>query len=632
MVKSRIVRVIIVLAMTVAAVLCLFATVCQDKLNELLGGKTVKMEYESKLFNTDEVMDVDILMDEDEWDKMLKNAMTEEYYVCDVVVNGQKFRDVAIRPKGNTSLMSIAMDPETDRFSFKLEFDHFVEGQTCYGLDKLIINNNFSDSTNMKEAVIYDMYHYIGADASLTNFAKISLNGEYRGVYLALEGVEDSFMLRNYGTQDGELYKPEVMVVGKDGAPPPPPPGFDPNNMATPMEPGRGDMATPGDATPEDAERGFMPPPPPPIEPNGADLNYTDEDLDSYQTIWDSEVSETSKGDHRRVVTAIKNISEGKDLEKYLDIDNVLKYMAVHTFAVNMDSLSGQMFHNYYLYEYEGKLNLFPWDYNLSFGGMPMMFTGNDGSSTSMVNDAIDTPFEGTKFFDTLLANEEYLERYHAYMQKLVDEYVEGGKFEEFYSHTRSQIDSLVKDDPTAFYNFDEYSKGVEVLRETIQLRAKSIEGQLAETIPSTDDGQKADSSALIDASHINVKDMGELGMVPPPGMAPPGMGPSPEMEDKNKTNDKKPIKVEVETEIKSKKITSPPPGEEPGNMPSPPEVAEATPGNPQAAPPGPPGPPGMPGQQSNTISKEAVISFIICFILMVASLFILKGIKRRKI
>ena len=239
MVKSRIVRVIIVLAMTAAAVLCLFATVYRDRLSELLGGTIVKMEYESKLFNTDKVMDVDIRMKADEWDKMLKNAMTEEYYVCDVVVNGQKFRDVAIRPKGNTSLMSIAADPETDRFSFKLEFDHFVEGQTCYGLDKLILNNNFSDSTNMKEAVIYDMYHYIGADASLTNFAKISLNGEYRGVYLALEGVEDSFMLRNYGTQDGELYKPEVMVVGKDGAPPPPPPGFDPNNMATPMEPGR---------------------------------------------------------------------------------------------------------------------------------------------------------------------------------------------------------------------------------------------------------------------------------------------------------------------------------------------------------------------------------------------------------
>ena len=61
----------------------------------------------------------------------------------------------------------IASDPDTDRYSFKLEFDHYIKGQTCYGLDKLILNNNYADATNMKEA------------------------------------VEDSFMLRNYGTEDG---------------------------------------------------------------------------------------------------------------------------------------------------------------------------------------------------------------------------------------------------------------------------------------------------------------------------------------------------------------------------------------------------------------------------------------------
>ena len=74
----------------------------------------------------------------------------------------------------------------------------------------------------MKEAIVYDMYQYLGVDASLYNYAKICVNGDYWGVYLALEAVEDSFMLRNYGTEDGNLYKPESMGVGggedeKDG-------------------------------------------------------------------------------------------------------------------------------------------------------------------------------------------------------------------------------------------------------------------------------------------------------------------------------------------------------------------------------------------------------------------------------
>ena len=293
----------IILAVTaVAVILCFAATVFADELTEMLGGTGVKMEYETKLFDTSEVIELNIVMDDSEWETMLNNAMSEEYYVCDVVINGTRVNNVAIRPKGNTSLSAIAMDPDTDRYSLKLEFDHFVKGQTCFGLDKLILNNNYADATNMKEAVIYDMYQYLDVDASLYNYAKVSVNGEYRGVYLALEGVEQSFMLRNFGTRDGELYKPDTMEMGGDNA-----------------------------------GGGFS------MGGGGANLNYTDDDLDSYSTIWDSEVTGTSKGDHRRVVTALKNVSAGTDLEEYLDVDNVLRYMAVHTFAVNMDSLSGSM-------------------------------------------------------------------------------------------------------------------------------------------------------------------------------------------------------------------------------------------------------------------------------------------------
>ena len=479
MVSSKHATKIVVVLMTVAMILSLGAVGYSSKLTELFGGTGVSMEYESKLFDTDEVMTVDIQMDEDDWNDMLANATTEEYYACDVVINGKRVNNVAIRPKGNTSLSAIVNDPDSDRFSLKLEFDHFVDGQTCYGLDKLILNNNYADSTNMKEAVIYDMYQFIGADASLYNYAEVSVNGEYTGVYLALEGVESSFMLRNYGTQDGELYKPDSMEMG----------GGEKTNSST--------------SSKSKPQGGFS------MGGSGANLNYTDDDLDSYSTIWDGEITSTGKKDHKRVVKALKKISEGKNLEKYLDMDNILKYMAVHTFAVNMDSLSGSMAHNYYLYEYKGQLNMLPWDYNLSFGGMSM--GGTDGSG--VVNDAIDTPFSGTNFFDAILEDEEYSAKYHEYLQKLVDEYVNGGRFEEVYNRIRSQINELVKTDPTAFYNYDEYEAGAEMLYKTIMLRAESVKGQLDGTIPSTDEGQKADSSSLVDASEIDVKVMGQMNM-----------------------------------------------------------------------------------------------------------------------
>lgn len=531
MVTNKHINKIVVIIMAMAVVICVLAGIVVGRSDKYAENANILMEYPSKLFDTNEVISVNIKMDEDEWNEMLKNAMAEEYYSCDVEICGTTFKNVAIRPKGNTSLSSVARDPDTDRYSFKLEFGHFMEGQTCFGLDKLILNNNYADATNMKEAIVYDMFNFIGAASPLYNYASISLNGEYKGVYLALEAVEESFLLRNYGTQNGELYKPESMGGGggdrykqeqgaksqqgpsggkpdhgdfnpqdkpdmegdTPGAPPQMPDmeGFDPANMPSPPEGKAGDGHTGNNG--------------------GANLNYIDDNLDSYSVIWDGEITETSDGDHLRVVTALKNISEGNDIEKYLDVDNILKYMAVHTFAVNMDSLSGNMAHNYYLYEHDGKLNLFPWDYNLSFGGMSSMgrYGEDSDKGTEMVNDAIDTPFSGTDFFDTLLENEEYLEKYHEYLRKLTEEYVDGGRFEETYNRIGSQIDALVKEDPTAFYSYDEYKTASETLYKAVKLRAESIKGQLDGTIPSTDEEQKQDSAALIDGSEIDVSVMG---------------------------------------------------------------------------------------------------------------------------
>ena len=457
---------IIAAGMAAAVCLCLCAAAFSGPIAAAAGETGVSMAYETALFDTSSVLEVNIRMDEADWNDMLANAAAEEYYQCDVEIGGTAFYRVAIRPKGNTSLTSIASDPTTDRYSFKLEFDHYVEGQTCFGLDKLVLNNNYADATNMKEALIYDMYQYLDADASLYNYAKISVNGEYWGVYLALEAVEDSFLLRNYGAQNGALYKPDSMNIGGRGAPG----DFNGDTMDF-GDRDFGDMNFGG---------GFS------MGSGGANLNYTDDDLDSYETIWEGEVTKTTKADHKRVVTALKNISQGNDLEAYMDIDNLLRYMAVHIFSVNEDSLSGSMAHNYYLYESGGRLNLIPWDYNLTLGGM-----GHSNDADGVVNAAIDNAFSSTEFFDTLMEDETCHSQYYAYLQQLVSDYINGGGFDAFYTRVRSQIDALVETDPIAFYSYDEYLAAAETLYQVVKLRGQSIQGQLDGTIPSTEAPQQ---------------------------------------------------------------------------------------------------------------------------------------------
>lgn len=460
--KEKIINIVAILSITLALFLVIFLTyfaIQSSKKDE----KTT-LEYETQLFDKDQVMSVNIIMDEDKWKDMLENATKEEYYSCDIEINGTTYKNVGIRPKGNTSLSQVASDDTTDRFSFKIEFDHYVDGQTCLGLDKICFNNIISDATYMKEYLSYDILNSIGVDTPLYSYVNISVNDENWGLYLAVESIEESFLERNYGTTSGKLYKPETMGMGGK-------------------------------------ER----------DSSNSNLSYIDDDISSYSTIFSSAVVKATKKDYKRVIRALKNISEG-NLEEGMDVDAMLRYIAGNVIVLNDDSYFGNMLHNYYLYEQDGKLTMLPWDYNLAFGG----FQGNN--ATSVINRGIDTVVSNESYLANrpmiakVLEVEEYKEKYHAYLDELITNYFESGVYEEKIKEIGSLIDEYVKNDTTAFYTYEEYQTAKETLLQFGLLRAKSIRGQLEGTIPSTSSEQQNNQDVLVDASSINIRDMGSQG------------------------------------------------------------------------------------------------------------------------
>ncbi len=488
-------------------------------------------------FNKTEIMSVSISVDPTKWQEMLDNAQAEEYISADITINGETITNVGIRPKGNSSLSSIAQDEETDRYSFKVKFDEFVDGQTWQGLDKLVLNNNYSDSTSMKEYLSYDIMNYIGVDSSLYSYADISVNDETWGLYLALEDVDSGFLDR---TKDGEgeLYKPESdqMKIGGEemGGERPegiPTEGERPEGMPTaPTEGERPEMPTTTETTDSETsattntEGGQMQPPTEDGQmrqgggmgmngaANGVSLVYTDDEITSYSAIFDNAETKTTEEDNKRVIEALKNLNEGTDLETYVDVDQVLRYLAAHTVVVNLDSYSSNMAHNYYLYENDGQISMIPWDYNMAFGG----FMSSDASS--VVNFPIDTPVSGVELEERpmiakLLEVEEYKEKYHEYIQEIIDGYFAEGQFEETVDSVDALISSYVENDPTSFVTYEEYQKAVVELKELGTLRAESIQGQLDGTVPSTTETQEAEKDKLIDASTVDMTLLGDSGM-----------------------------------------------------------------------------------------------------------------------
>ncbi len=501
---NRIVATAVALAVALTSVLLYFSS---DEAVVKAMSSSVSMPYE-ELFDRFEVMEIEVLIDTKEWEDMLENPLDEEYKQCDVKINGNVYADVAIRTKGNTSLSQVAAS-DSDRYSFKLEFDHYDKNKSLQGLDKLVLNNLFCDATYVKEYIAYDIFHYIGVETPFYAFAYITVNGEAFGCYLALEAMEDSFLERVY-KGSGQLYKPESDMAGggmkqhrempeaapqgevpempermKQGEPPKMPEGGD---AEMPYIRGEDPFGSTG---------------------KGSDLVYTDDDTDSYNDIFDNACFNPSEEDKQRVVTALEKLSRGEELETCIDVDACLKYFAAQTFIVNMDSYYSNLKHNYYLYENNGQLTILPWDLNLAFGGF------QSASATDAVNSAIDTPMDGLEesrpLFSKLMEVEEYQEQYHSYLSEIIQEYVNGGQFTATLSKIENVISPYVEKDTTAFYSYSEFKEAVAALKTFVLLRAESVEKQLNGDIPASGNERNPDT-VLVDASSVQLSVMGMQG------------------------------------------------------------------------------------------------------------------------
>ena len=486
----------------------------------LESSRKTSLTYAKHLFDQSTVHKIEITMDG--WDDFIDNCTDEKYRACAVTIDGEAQGTVGIRAKGNTSLSSMAQY-DNDRYSFKIEFDHYQKKKTYRGLDKLSLNNIIQDATYMKDYWSYTFMNQMGLASPLCSYTEIYVNGEYWGLYLAVEGVEEAFLERNYGEDYGELYKPDSLSFGggrgngqafdmqdfeKKLQ------GDDTEEQAAADENAANDNAAP--TMPQDIQRatrinrgdfkqgggmGGM-------GSSDVKLQYIDDDPDSYANIFDNAKTKVKKKDQARLIAALKKLSEGDT--SAVDTDAVAMYMAVHNFLCNGDSYTGSMVHNYYLYEKDGVMSMIPWDYNLAFGG----FTGGS-DATGTVNTAIDTLVSGGDDSDRpmagwITASEESLALYHEKYQQFIDTVFTSGWFESEFDRVSAMIAPYVEKETRAFYSYEEFQTAADTLKTFCLKRAQSVQGQLDGSIPATSAAQQG-SDALIDASELSITAMGGM-------------------------------------------------------------------------------------------------------------------------
>lgn len=227
--------------------------------------------------------------------------------------NGVLLDSIGVRFKGNSSYWSY-YGPKK---SFKLDLDAFRDGQELDGLDKLNLNNCFLDPSYLREKCAYEICAAAGLPAGRTNFAALYLNGQYWGLYVLVEQVDQEFIEGRFGAgEEGNLWKGE---------------------------------------------------------PHGT-LEFQGTDPAAYQDDYELHTNE-EENDWSALVdfTAALNNTPTAALRDSLhnraDLNSALAMLAVDNLLVNLDSYLGSG-HNYYLYhrDLDSRLVFIPWDLNEAWG------------------------------------------------------------------------------------------------------------------------------------------------------------------------------------------------------------------------------------------------------------------------
>ena len=420
-------------------------------------------EYSYRLFDGSRVHTVDIQVED--WAQFIAEAPEEEYIPCTVSVDGEEFRQVGLRAKGNNS-RRLTEEYGLSRYSLKLEFDHYVDGGNYHGLDKLSLDASFQDNSYLKTWLVFDMMDYMGVPTPLRSYVWVTVNGRPWGLFLAIEEPEEAFARRNFGVNHGQLYKPDYTSLNAENA----------------------DVA----------------------------LRYVDDDPDSYPNIFDNGKFNVDEDDQTRLIQALETLASGENLEQAVDVDEVLRYFVVQVFVMNWDSYLGHTGHNYFLYEEDGVLSILPWDYNLAFGTYALGMTDPIRDPNVLINWPVNTPAPGEimrnrPLYHNLMKNDGYFDRYHAYLDQLLAEYFESGRYEAVIREAQALIVPYVKADPTTFCSYEDHLLAVDTLLEVCRLRAKSIRGQLEGDYPATLAQQGSHPNAGVDASAIDLRALGDF-------------------------------------------------------------------------------------------------------------------------
>ncbi len=135
------------------------------------------------------------------------NTISTEYLKSSVKIDGVLIDTVGVRYKGNSTFQNTG-STTIDKYPIKIDFNEFVGGQNYDGIKKLNLNNNLLDVSCMRAKLTSEIFERMGVATFRISYAKVYVNGDYRGLYSMVEQIDKTFVRGNFDeNKTGYLHK-----------------------------------------------------------------------------------------------------------------------------------------------------------------------------------------------------------------------------------------------------------------------------------------------------------------------------------------------------------------------------------------------------------------------------------------
>lgn len=303
---------------------------------------------------------------------------------------------VGFRLRGNTSRYS-------QKKSFKIAFNRFTSGAKYYGVEKLNLNGEHNDPSIIRSKVCWDIMRLWEIPAPRSNHVEVHINGNYYGLYINVEHIDEEFVKSRFDKNDGNLFKclwpADLNYLGSN-----------PNLYK--LE--NGDRRT-------------------------YDLK-TNKEADDYS-------------DLANFIDVLNNTPNTELVCQLGDVFNVYDYIKVIAADILMGNWDGPIYNqnNFYLYHntISGKFEYIPYDLDNTLG---IDWIGRDWANRNIY----DWQQHGDNvrpIYTRFMNNPEFREQYSFYMEKLVTETLDMESLTERIEEIRAMITPFVANDP--YYPLD---------------------------------------------------------------------------------------------------------------------------------------------------------------------------------